>query len=65
MTQEVKHPTLDLSSGPDLTVHEFEPRVRLCADGLEPAWDSVSPSLSSPPWFMHTCSYFLSQNKQT
>ena len=26
----------DLSSGHDLLVHEFEPRVGLCADSLEP-----------------------------
>ena len=40
----------DFGSGHDLTVHGFEPRVRLCADGsdLEPALDSVSPSLSAP-----------------
>ena len=34
MTQSVNHPTLDFSSGHDLTAH------------AEPAWDSVSPSLS-------------------
>ena len=28
-------------------VHEFEPRVGLCADGAEPAWDSLSPPLSA------------------
>ena len=41
--------TLDFGSGHDLTVHEFEPRVGLCADGAEPAWDSLSPYLSDPP----------------
>ena len=39
--QSVKHLTLDFSSGHDVTVHEFEPHV-LCADGVEPAWDSLS-----------------------
>ena len=40
----------DFSSGDDLTLREFEPHVRLCADGSEPgASDSVSPSLSAPP----------------
>ena len=29
-------------------VPEFEPHVRLCATGIEPPWDSVSPSLSLP-----------------
>ena len=26
---------------------EFEPCVGLCADGVEPAWDSLAPSLSA------------------
>ena len=39
-------------------VHEFEPHLELCADSVEPAWDSLSPSLSLR---MLT----LSQNKQT
>ena len=43
----VKHPTLGFGSGQDLKVHEFEPHVRLFADGAEPAWDSLSPSLSA------------------
>ena len=30
-------------------VREFEPCSGLCADGTEPAWDSLSPSLSAPP----------------
>ena len=34
MAQSAKH--LDLSSGHDLTVCEFEPRVGLCADSSEP-----------------------------
>ena len=50
MAQSVKHLTLDFGSGHDLTVHGFE-RVRLCADSVEPAWDSPSPS--APPWLMH------------
>ena len=43
----------DFGSGHDLVVHEFEPRVGLCADSSEPevASDSASPSLSlsAPP----------------
>ena len=38
----VKCPSLDFSSGHDFLVHEFEPHIRLYADGAEPAWDSVS-----------------------
>ena len=57
MAQLVKRPTLDLGSGHDLTVPEFEPPIRLCADRVEPASDSLSRhslpyalslSLSSP-----------------
>ena len=47
MAQSVECPTLDLSSGHDLSVCEFEPCVGLYADTTEPAWDSVSPSLSA------------------
>ena len=42
--EAVKHPILDLSSGHDLTDPEMEPRVWLCADSTEPAWDSLCPS---------------------
>ena len=40
----------DFGSGLDLTIHEFEPRIRLVltAQSLEPALNSVSPSLSAP-----------------
>ena len=49
MAQSVKRPTLGFGSGHDLTVREFDLRVGLCADSLEPAWDSLSLSLSAPP----------------
>ena len=39
----------DFGSGGDLAVCEFEPCIGLRADSLEPALDSVSPSLSAPP----------------
>ena len=42
MAQSVKHPTLDLGSGHDLTVPEFEPCIGPLADSVEPAWDSLS-----------------------
>ena len=40
---------------------EIEPHVRLHADSAEPAWDSLSPSLSAPP--LLTFSLSVSQNK--
>ena len=48
VAQSVEHPTLDFSSGCDLTVREVELRVGLCVDSSEPAWWD-SPSLSAPP----------------
>ena len=48
VAQSDEHPTLDFGSGHDLTVHEFESCIRLCADNTEPAWGSLSP-LSAPP----------------
>ena len=52
MTHLVKHLTLGFDSGHDLAVGEFEPRIRLHAESVEPAWDSLSLSLPlslSPP----------------
>ena len=63
MAQLVKHLTLDFGSGHDFTVPEFEPGIRLCVDGAEPAWDSLSPSLSLPLSYSHTLSLFLKINK--
>ena len=63
VAHSVKRPTLDLGSGHDLMVHEFEPRVRLLTDIMEPAWDSLSPSLSLCPSPSHTYTHSLSQNK--
>ena len=48
MAQLVECLTLDFGSGRDLTVGEFEPLIRLCADSAESAWDSLSPSFSAP-----------------
>ena len=48
----VKHPTLDLGSGHNPTIHGAEPCIGLCADNGESAWDSLSVPLSlsaSPP----------------
>ena len=51
MAQSVERLTLDSGSGHDLTARGFEPRLVLCADSAEPAWDSLSlsPCLSAPP----------------
>ena len=63
MAQSVDRPTPDFNSGHDLTVHGIEPGVGLCADSVEPALDSLSPSLSLH--LLHLCMHvhFLSQNK--
>ena len=58
VTQSVKCPTLGLDSDHDLAVHEFEPRIGLCADSAETAWDSLSPLFSLP--FSHSCALSLS-----
>ena len=61
MAQSVKHLTLDFSSGNDLMVCWMEPQVGLQADSVEPAWDSLFPSLSaSPP--IHALSLSLKIN---
>ena len=59
VAQSVRPLTLDFSSGHDLMNGEIEPCVGLCADSAEPAWDSLSPSLSVPPLLM--CSLSLSK----
>ena len=48
MAQSVKCPTHDFGSDHDLMVCEIEPCVGLYADSAEPAWDSLSSSLSLP-----------------
>ena len=45
---------LDFGSGPNLSLHEIEPNIGLCADGAEPAGDS--PSLSAHPPLAHSLS---------
>ena len=42
MAQSGKRLILDFSSGRDLMVPKIEPRVGLCTDGTEPAWNSLS-----------------------
>ena len=57
VAQSVKGLTLDFGSGHHLTVGGFQLRIGLCADSVEPAWDSLSalPLLA--------LSLALSQNK--
>ena len=41
--------TLDFGVGLELTAHEFQSRIGLCTGSVEPAWDSLSPSLFPSP----------------
>ena len=45
VAQAAKWPTVDFSSGHDLTVPELEPQDGLCADGAGPAWGCLPLSL--------------------
>ena len=46
MAQLAKRPTPGFGSDHGLTFCEFEPHIGLHTDRAEPAWDSLSPSLS-------------------
>ena len=61
MTQLVNRQTLDFGSGYDLMVREIETRIGLCADSMESAWDSLSPSLSAPPLLI--LSLYITKNE--
>ena len=56
VAQSVKHLTLGFGSGHNLMVCGFEPRIRLCVDGAEPAWNSLSDHA-------HTCALYVSLSK--
>uniref|UniRef100_A0ABI7WC15 KRAB domain-containing protein n=1 Tax=Felis catus TaxID=9685 RepID=A0ABI7WC15_FELCA len=45
---QLSHPTPNFGSGHDPVVYEIEPCVGLCAESVEPAWDSLSFSPSLP-----------------
>ena len=47
VAQLVKLLTLDFGSGQDLTVRGFEPRIWLCSDSAEPAWNFLFSALLS------------------
>ena len=53
MAQLGRGPTLGFGSRRDLMVVGSSPASGLCADSVEPAWGSVSPSLSAPPLLAH------------
>ena len=55
MAQLIKHPTLDFG-GQELMVPGLDP----CADRAEPAWDSLSPSISL--FLSHSLSLSLSHS---
>ena len=66
-------PTVDFGSGRDLAVYEIEPLApppapppQACADRMEPAWDSLSPSLSARHLLSHadTCLCSLSERNE-
>ena len=40
--QLIKHPTLGFGSGHDLQLREIKSHIRVCADSVETAWDSLS-----------------------
>ena len=61
--QLAKHLILDFDSGHDLTVHKFKPCIGLCSDSMEPAWDSLSPTLSVPPLLVLSLSFPKERNK--
>ena len=58
VVQSVEHPALDFGSSHDLMVCGFKPLIGLGADSVEPAWDSLSLSLSP----CSTCSCSLKIN---
>ena len=56
--------TLDVSSGHDVQVPGFEPCIGLRAGSEEPAWDSLSPSLSAPLPLGHVLSLKINRLKK-
>ena len=64
VAQSVKPQTVDLSSGHNLTICEFEPHIRVCADSVEPAWNSLPPSLSALPSLLSLFQKISENNKK-
>ena len=63
MAYSVECPAPGFGSGHDLMVRGIEPHVRLCADSVEPAWDSLSlpVSLTLSHLCAHACAHALSR----
>ena len=60
VAQSVKHPTLDFSSGHDLTVQELQPHIGLCADSAQSLLGVLSLHLSVPLPRLHVCALSVS-----
>ena len=63
VAHSVKCLTLDFDSDDDLTIVRWSPASGSTL-GVEPAWDSPSPSPSSPPLFACKHSLSLKQTKK-
>ena len=63
VAQLAERPAPDISPGHDLMDGGIEPHGGFCADGMEPAWDSLTPSLSAPSPLPLSLSLSLSKNK--
>ena len=61
MAQSVKRLTPGFGAGHDLTLRGIEPHVRTLPGSAEPAWDSLSPSLSAPSLLERALSLSLSK----
>ena len=59
VAQSGKCLTPDFGSAHDLSVCEFEPHTGRQTVSEEPAWDSLSPSLSAPPLHMRVHPLYL------
>ena len=66
MAHLVEQPTVDFSSGHDLTVCEFKPCTGLCDDVAEPAWYFLSPplTLTLPGSHKHAIFFFLKNKRK-
>ena len=62
VAQLVADLTLNFGSGHNLTVYGIKPHIGLCADGADPAWDSLYPPPLSAPTLL-VLALFLSISK--
>ena len=61
VAQSAEHLTLGFGSGHDLLIHGIEPCIRLCANSMEPALDSLCPFLCPCPACTCMCMLLLSK----